>query len=551
MKLLVVSISNGNRCSMVRVFTYFFFGCGFLILLLPIKSPFNLFDEGSAVFNALRIMQGDTPYKDFWTTYPPGQFYVLRAVFHVFGSYVLAARLYDTVVRLCLVVLIYAITKRLATRWLSFLATSVSVVLLSSVGHYGYAVFPAMALCLCALLVSMVSLEKKRPSSFVLAGVLLGIASLFRWDIAFYGLASIGSSIILVNSLIRNPDERMWPARLQPATLVTAGFGATFLLGYSCIAVQCGFHDLFDQTVVFPATKIPAIRRLPIPGLMQIYDVITPISFSTLTSTGAYNWLKFYLPLMTYVTALLCYGRALLVNSPFPGKTELFGGMASSLFGLLLFNQAYSRFDYIHVLPTSILMWVAAAHIFQMCTKNVGRLSRAVSSVMPVILAVPYLYFQAPEIASTSKNFSLMHCHSRLERAAGVFTDRDQQDAIEYLHSHSSQSEPIFVGNLRHDMLFINDIGFYFLANRTCATRYHELCPGLADSLPVQKEIIEALSRHNVQWIVLVDIKQSTEPNASSVSTGITILDEFIRENYRSVAQFGIYHILKKAASSE
>jgi hypothetical protein len=534
---------------MVRLFTYFFFVCAFFILLLPIKSPFNLFDEGSAVFNAVRIMQGDMPYKDFWTTYPPGQFYVLGLVFYAFGTHVLAARLYDTILRFCLVVLIYTIARRLSPRWLSFLAASVAVVLLSSVGHYAYAVFPAMTLCLCALVASMASLDKRRPSLFVLAGVLLGIASLFRWDIAFYGMVSIGASVILVNFSVRNPNERMRPVGLQPAVLVTAGFAATFLIGYACIIAQCGFHALFDQAVVFPATKIPAIRRLPFPAFTQIFDVAT--MFSVSARTGFYNWLKFYLPLSIYVTAFFCYGRFLLKTSPVLERTELFGGIASSLFGLLLFNQAYSRFDYIHVVPTSILMWVTVAHMFQMCTKKMGQLSKAASCIVPVMLAMPYFYFQLPEIVSSSKNFSLMHRHSSLERAAGVFTDRDQQDAIEYIHAHTSESEPIFVGNLRHDMLFVNDIGFYFLANRTCATGYHELCPGLADSLPVQKEIIQDISSHNVQWIVLVDIQQSTEPNASSISTGITVLDEFIRENYRSATQFGIYHIWKKTASSE
>ena len=40
-----------------------------LILLMKIKAPFLVYDEGFAVFNAVRVMEGDVPHRDFWAIY--------------------------------------------------------------------------------------------------------------------------------------------------------------------------------------------------------------------------------------------------------------------------------------------------------------------------------------------------------------------------------------------------------------------------------------------------------------------------------------------------
>jgi hypothetical protein len=69
----------------------FFLGC-LLILFIPVKDSFNYYDEGLVVLNADRISAGDIPYEDFWTVYPPGQFYVVAAVFKLFGKTLFAAR---------------------------------------------------------------------------------------------------------------------------------------------------------------------------------------------------------------------------------------------------------------------------------------------------------------------------------------------------------------------------------------------------------------------------------------------------------------------------
>ena len=146
----------------------------------------------------------------------------------------------------------------------------------------------------------------------------------------------------------------------------------------------------------------------------------------------------------------------------------------------LLFSQAFSRHDSIHELPTSIIAFLAI--------------------------------FLSAEV---------------------VFN----------IQAHAQVGEPIFVGNQRHDLISINDIGFYFLSAHPSATFYHELYPGVVTTRDVQKAIAGEITSQGVNWIVLVDTGRSYDPNASSISSGVHYLDDNIRSRYVRVAEFGIYEI--------
>lgn len=122
----------------------------------------------------------------------------------------------------------------------------------------------------------------------------------------------------------------------------------------------------------------------------------------------------------------------------------------------------------------------------------------------------------------------------------------DQERAVEYVVAHTREDEAIFVGNSRHDRIFTNDVGFYFLSGRPSATRFHELFPGVATTLLVQKEIARDIESMGVRCVVLVHARQSEEPNSSAVSSGVYYLDEFIRSRYTPVARFGKYEIRKR-----
>ena len=164
-----------------------FLSCMLCVLFAPIKIPFFCYDEGFAVFNAARIMDGDVPYKDFWTIYPRGQFYVLAVIYKIFCTSLLVARIYDTIVRFVIVISAYLIAKKITSHTLALLAFADS---------YAYAVFPFLALGLLTILGLLKHVNTGQRRWFFLTGMIIYIVILFRWDIGLLTVATISHLVL-------------------------------------------------------------------------------------------------------------------------------------------------------------------------------------------------------------------------------------------------------------------------------------------------------------------------------------------------------------------
>jgi hypothetical protein len=309
---------------------------------------------------------------------------------------------------------------------------------------------------------------------------------------------------------------------------------------------KSGWDNVWTQAVIFPATMHHALRWRPYPPLIpsgapEMMDILTFRS----PSPEFLNWMQFYLPLAVYLIALSSYG-SLFLKKRLPSNIQNFGAVTLTFLGILFFAQALSRYDYMHVLPSSIIavmVIVPLLHRFISGLQN--RMIKYSVLLLMVIVLTQYLSPLAL-LVSSAKEFSPIHTYSHLRKASGIYLKRDQEQAAEYITNHSSEGEPIFVGNQRHDLIFANDIGFYFLANRPCATKYHDLFPGVATTRSVQEVIVHDIESKNVRWIVLVYVPDPKEPNESAVSSGVHDLDDFIRANFTKAAEFGNYGIWKK-----
>jgi hypothetical protein len=160
------------------------------------------------------------------------------------------------------------------------------------------------------------------------------------------------------------------------------------------------------------------------------------------------------------------------------------------------------------------------------------------------------IYFAWPGVGKqlgSSLSPSNLGCLARLEWSQCIPRSADQAQAVEYVRANTSPGEKLYVGLLRHDLIFANDALFYFLAERDSATRYHELHPGVATTRPVQEEIVSDLEQASVPYVVLFSrYENRREPNESSVSSGVTLLDDYIRDHYRQVEQFGDYMVWER-----
>ncbi|MFN2229239.1 MAG: hypothetical protein ACK2VA_05685 [Anaerolineae bacterium] len=523
-----------------------YFLCVLGFLCVPLRRWVNVYDEGLAVLNGARVLGGEVPYRDFWTVYPPGQSYALAAAYSLFGKSLLAARAYDTLVRFLLVVGVYLVGRAIAGRAAALIVAAFSTLWLGTVGFYSYGVFPALALALLATRTSIAFASSGRYRWLVLSGALVGITAIWRLDIALYlGLALALSLLGFTFLRARGEGGGGWPARALRAAAVLAGMAALVTVPvYAWLVAVSGLQPLWQQLVVFPSTVLGSVRRLPYPALV-------PDVASFLQHPPEYaRWARFVLPLGVYAVSLVYLGWSALRarTARQDGQVRTFGIAAVTLFGVLVYAQALSRYDWIHVLPSSI--WAALA-LGAVVSRVPGRqwarwpVALSLSAVLGVV-AITYIVPPVHDLDLILKYASPLACHSSLAMASCAVVQPDQERAVAFVRARTDEDEPIFVGNDRHDQILINDVMFYFLADRPCPTPYHELHPGVATTLPVQQAIVEDLQAKQVTWAVTVEWPASTEPNGSAVSSGVHYLDEFIRANYRPTAEYGAYTVWRR-----
>lgn len=141
---------------------------------------------------------------------------------------------------------------------------------------------------------------------------------------------------------------------------------------------------------------------------------------------------------------------------------------------------------------------------------------------------------------------SVAACALRPHRPYCSAIEEDQRRVVEFVRSNTVAEEYVYVGTQRHDKVWVNDALSYFLLRRPIPVRWHELHPGVVTEADVQQEIIAGLERHRVQWVVLVDMGESTEPNDSRFSSGVHLLDRYIDSAFAVVFSVGQYRVLKR-----
>ncbi len=88
----------------------------FLFLITGSKNDLCPYDEGLATYGATRVLNGDVPYRDFWTIYAPGQFYTLALLFKIFGTSIIVERVFTIIVQSLIALYVYLFVEKASNR---------------------------------------------------------------------------------------------------------------------------------------------------------------------------------------------------------------------------------------------------------------------------------------------------------------------------------------------------------------------------------------------------------------------------------------------------
>jgi hypothetical protein len=524
-----------------------FFFCLLLLLTIPIRTPLNAYDESVAVVNAIGVLNGEVPYRDYWVIYPPGQLYAMAGVYKLLGVSLLSSRIYDTLIQFLIVIGFYLAARKIASKGLAHAVALGVALVMAAAGFYSYAVYPALACGVFSLWSTLKYAETDKFHWLYLAGALIGGASSFRWDIGLYGFLGLGAAVFLHRFAAHRQSGQGVPQSARSGMSVTARLLLPALVlssfVYGLVSLNSGLGYVWDQVFVFPMTKLHDVRGLPYPALIP---EISSMSNFWHYHSRLLNWLRFYLPLAIYLLALLVCADAFLKKRIQPAL-PLFGVYAPAFFGLLAFAQAMSRYDNIHALPTGLFAFLTIVGLANLIRPApFGKVLKiSLIALLPAVLSV-YFLSTMDSVNRVFEQFPPWGCYSPSPLSSCTYVPQNRKRAVEYIQSKTQARDPIYVGNLRHDKVFANDVSFYYLAGRPSATRYSTLHPGVTDTREVQAEIIKSLESKQVNYLILVNYWLSNEPNKSAISSGVTDLDVYIRSQYRAEAQFGEYIIVKR-----
>lgn len=500
------------------------------------------YDEGIAAYGAVRILDGGIPYRDFWTLYAPGEFYLLAIIFKIFGISLNVTRLFAITILALTVCSIYLLIKRLCSKLFGILAFLLSLVWLKSYMVYNRPGQLAMLFFILCSFSLINFINSGRNKWLIITGILSGVIGFFRQDFGFYIFTSI--FLIILLKQLNYYREKEWKIKLslilKDELYLLLGCFIIILPLLIYLTVNSALKEFISDAVVFPVTIYPKVRDLPFPEL-KVKNLI------------------FYLPLFVFLLTsirLLFYNWRLKIKDIIPWLTLFF------LFsGLGLFNYTNTRTCMTHLLPTmipGILLFILLFYnLLENLTRKVRYLYKSLIWVTASLICFILLfYLTKPSFLIYAKypNFipeiQKKDGFININRAQGFYDDlglvKSLTLAIQYIQNNTGQDEKIFVGNLRHDKVVNSDVMFYFLSQRHSAAKYYELHPGLTNTPKIQKEIISDLIKAKVRYIVLWSgskLKED-EPNESGKSSGIVDLDNFIQKNYKTEKDFGAYLIL-------
>ena len=519
---------------------------GLALGLITLRNWIQLNDEGLMLQAAARISAGEVPYRDFWWFYPPGQPYLLALIWKVTGPSLIPWRLVRALADATVAVLVWRLALRRSSRGVALAAWLAAILAVTgATGPHPYPI--AMIFALGALL----QLER-RPGA---AGVLIGLAAVWRIEFAAY----LGLGCVVGLAVGRGGTRSL--ARLVLASLATAS------MAYVPMVLAAGFRDSWELLVRYPVLEFGKYQTLPFPlvwdggGNAKGADLVAQI-------------LSYHLPLALVLT--LAAACSALILSRREGRwIEL----ATGIFGFGMANYLVVRADAFHTGPLAIVDAVLAAWAVG-AVRDVRRsrswrqapagIWRPRLAAAAAIVACAGLAWSIADtgwkrvrevrearsavaidlsVADGAREMPVTRCSLRGEPVQTCRTS-DLVRTVRWVDANVPASQPIYVATRRSDLMTAGAPLFYVLAGRRNATPYDIAAPGIVTSAPVQKEIIRDLKRAKAPVIrYSAGITAAPEPNLAGRSSGVRLLDEWLRANYVEAARFGVWTVLEPAAS--
>lgn len=512
---------------------------------------FNGFPGGVSTVGAERVLAGDVPYRDFWTMYAPGHFYLLALIYWLFGTTFLVETVSATLFCAAATCCCYLLARKLGGNRL--LALGCAAVFWAATYNKGYhknlGSYPT-AILFVFLALNCVALHYKtsRRSLLFWAGLATGAAAVFKHDVGGYTAIATVAGLIVFHLVqrFRTESPEALASLLAKIVLYSSGAVAIALPALAYFS-WLAWPDMARNLVQFPLGDFPFSRPEAYPSLLPVnlYDASRVQTLENLC-----RYLIFALPFVCFLLGIATGGLA------FHRRKPPVAALAATFSVAYFFHYTAAHVQInTHIISMSVYGALLVLLFVEFVRSEFNFQPTGFRQLCAVALAAVWLLSLAAApvykrwVARNKPTAAL-----KLPKVSGVKLPAEEADDLtklaEFVNASLPPGEPIFVGLHRHDVVVYGDVMLYFILDRPSATRYQELHPAITDTAPIQREIINDLERKKLPLIVLKQVfsddvldavKRDFLKNLPHI--GATELDYYIRENYAEARRFGHYQV--------
>jgi 4-amino-4-deoxy-L-arabinose transferase-like glycosyltransferase len=477
-------------------------------------------DEGIVLQGAERILNGQIPYRDFFSFYTPGAFYLIAGLFKLFADSFLIARTSVAVAGAACSTVTYVLARRVCPRGVALLAavlaTTCGAAFRFLVLHNVYSTLG----CCLSVYAAIRWLETRRCGWIFLAGALASLTFLTEQSKGGGLMVGLAFGVALLGILDHGND------RIKLALTVAAAGFLVPVIGTLCYFAAHGITGLMLQSWIWPIRHYTTANHVPY-GYQNWSDHTRDAIFRTgpmpvrITKTVAIlpGLLVPILPLVGVGILIYWIIQSKRDGASVPNQSGYYILICSVSTGLFL-SVLMARADIIHLMYLTplwylILAWAVGARGI--------RSSSLISSRVPLI-ALVVISFGLLSMALLS---SAVGARERIQtRRGAVFVGRSDT-VIAYVQAHIVPSG---------DLVVYPYLPLYnYLTHTNNPTAYDFFQPGMNTSAQAE-EIVRSLQKS--QPPVLFEPQFPEKIANSWPQTPLSVfaqdpVSDFIARNYR------------------
>ena len=526
-------------------------------------------DESKNIYGALRILDGERIYHDFWVYHTPGIFFLTAAIFKLFGKSLLAVRLVLIVAASVTVSGMYLLGRKFMAVLPSILAPALFIMIgvnLWPIGGYHW--YSTFILIFSVLFAARFLEDRSRWKSLYVGGFMAALTFLFQQPKGGYLLCLV-FPFLLVDELMQDGESPRLRRLIRTGCVFAAGAATPILLATLYFALTGTLAETISATIGYPIKLLSQTGGEK--GYAEFYGYLTHRTFSgiggmlSFPGTGALaagvaaTLLNYAAPLSIVVAAV-----AWLVRRLQRKEANAIAALCA-VAAVAAYGSALQRPDFFHLLTISPLCYLTVAYVIH-CISSPAEGEKPVAIrklagiALAAVIAVSYLRIAAADLVYASRlqpvslGSDLGFTVAPKEKADVAALGDPLVRVIDYIQLTTGEDESVFAMSYSPFIYYLsgrrNPTPYLDIPSSPCmGATFHVFKLGHASFNLERLEDAARMLEAAKTPVVILDPAAACQVRAGWDETGIEDepLISYIKSNYTIEADIGVYVIMRRS----